>query len=182
MLGLLDVRLPVARYRVSPNGGYARERNTPAQGGCGTGEHPCVHAGLDMVPLTPHDWCVAPERCVVRHVARDNVTSPLRGYGPGAVLVRGFREWHVLGHLDPATLEGIEPGRVFAAGERVGRIARGPNHVHWEIRKVELPPRGAARLPLTRNPLRWLRERELVAAALLAGGLAGGAFALSRWR
>lgn len=173
----LSVCLPVARYRVSPNGGYAKLRTRDDL--C-RGDAPCTHAGLDMVPLTTHDWCVAPERCVVRYVAFDGDTSPLSGYGPGAVLVKGWSVWHVLGHLDPATLAGVQPGRVYAAGERVGRIAIRTNHVHWEVRTVELPPRGAARLPLTRNPLRWLRERELLAAALLAGALVGGAYVLRR--
>lgn len=183
----LDVRLPVARYRVSPHGGYAFVRETPADGACGIGTHPCTHPGLDMVPLVPHDWCVAPERSVVRYVARDNDTSPLRGYGPCAVLLAGTwlgrRVWHVLGHLDPKTLvDGVARGRVFRAGERIARISLSANHVHWEIRKVELPPRGDERIPLTLNPLRWLRERELAAAALLAGACVGGAIALSRWR
>lgn len=179
----LSVRLPVDRYRVSPHGGYAKVRLTPADGACGIGTHPCTHPGLDMVPLVPHEWCVAPEHCVVRFVARDNATKPLSGYGPGAVLVQGWGVWHVLGHLDPTTfVDGVERGRVFRAGERIARISLSANHVHWELRTVELPPRGDARIPLTRNPLRWLRERELVAAALLAGLCVGGAFALSRWR
>lgn len=185
----LAVCLPVERYRVSPHGGYLYRRLTPADGACGIGSHPCTHPGLDMVPLTPHDWCVAPERCVVEYVARDNATKPLSGYGPGAVLVRGlfpfgfWRRWHVLGHVDPATfVDGVEKGRVFAAGERIARISLSANHVHWELRTAPTPPRGDARIPFLRNPLSWLRERELAAAGLLAGVCVGGAFALSRWR
>ena len=159
----LAVTLPVARYRVTPHGEYAFVRSADV-----------THWGLDMRPDVTHDWCVAPEHGVVRYVDRDGAgdASPLTNYGPGSLIIEGALGFsHVLGHLDPATIpDHIVPGYVVRCGERVGRIDRGPNHVHWEVRTELLPPRGAARGRLTWHPLRWLAMRQLAAGA--ATGLA----------
>lgn len=170
MFDPLSVTAPLAEYVITPHGGFAYVR----EGGV-------VHHGIDMRPKVPHDWCVAPELGTVTHVALDNSTPPLSRYGPGAVLLRGRRVWHVLGHLDPKTLVDVKPGRRFAPGERVGRVDVGPNHVHWEVRTVERPPVGAERARFVVNPITWLRERELAATFLVVAALVGAAFALSRW-
>lgn len=140
---------PPAPIRSAPGGRYGAVRS----GGV-------THWGLDIAgPVGAR--VVAPESMTVSHVAVNNATPPLSGYGPGAVLAHGASgQWHVLGHLDPRSWSGPVPGRVYAEGEWVGDMSTA-RHVHWEVRTVQLPARGAARGLLTLDPVRWL-----------AGGLA----------
>lgn len=144
---------------------------TPRPGGI-------THWGTDIRGKAG-DRVVAPEALTVTHVATDNTTAPLAGYGPGAILGRGASGlWHVLGHLDPATWSGPTVGRQYAEGEWLGNMAaiKGP-HVHWEVRTVELPPRGPARGPLTLDPLAWLRGQVAPSGAVTTVAI-GAALAL----
>lgn len=191
----LAAMAPLADYTVTPHGAYGVARVTSADGACGVGAHPCRHWGLDMRPAVRRAWVVAPERAVVRYVDRDASASaaPLGGYGPGSLLLEGWHAAHVLGHLDPASIPAtLAPGVVVEAGDQLGRVDAGPNHLHWEVRRVLLPPRGAARGELTWSPLHWLAARQLAAgavagvaavllpAALMLGvALVGGAVAVT---
>jgi hypothetical protein len=159
------VMLPIERYTVTPRGGFHAERD----GGV-------VHLGLDMsTRYQERPWnVVAPERCTVRYVDRDasSDASPLLRYGPGSILVEGALGFsHVLAHLDPSSIpEGIVPGAVLECGQFVGRVADGPNHLHWEVRTKLLSAPGAERARYTWHPLRWLAWRRALAGA--AAGLA----------
>lgn len=156
---------PPATILTSPGGRYGAVRAGGRQ-----------HWGLDIAGKAGAP-VAAPESLTIEHVATDNVTPPLSGYGPGAVLGRGASgQWHVLGHLDPATWSGPVVGRVYAEGEWVGNMApiKGP-HVHWEVRTVALPARGAARGLATLDPVAWLRG---ALAPIPAVAKVGGASAL----
>jgi hypothetical protein len=185
------VTAPLRHWRVTPTGDYGDVRS----GGV-------VHNGLDMsTRYEPHDgWnVVAPERMTVRYVDRDPAgsESPLNRYDPGAMLAEGALGFsHLLGHLDPATIPAwIVPGVVVPCGAFVGRVAEGPNHLHWETRTKLLSAPGAERERYTWHPMRWLAMRQLLAVgavgvavvklpfavvALLAGASAVGASGVTR--
>lgn len=196
----LAVTKPVERYRVTPHGDYGSHRETPADGACGVGKHPCDHPGFDMsVRDQPaRFWeVVAPEHALVRYVDRDGESdaSPLGGYGPGSMLLDGALDFgHVLGHLDPASIPAyVRPGAIVECGQYVGTIAHGPNHVHWETRWHKLlSGRGAERMHYTVHPLRWLAFRQALAGLavgvafvklplLLAGALVTGVGVAQRY-
>lgn len=136
------MRAPLPTMRTGPTGAYGASR--------GGGRR---HWGYDIVGK-PGDVVVAPEDLTILHVANDDTTSPLGGYGPGAILARGASgAYHVIGHMDPTTWQ---VGDRVSEGDPIGVVGR-LNHVHWEIRTVELPPRGAARGPLTLDPVLVLK-------------------------
>lgn len=179
-------RAPLDGYRVTPHGAYAYRRRAPGEGACGVSGFPCTHPGVDLAPLEPDAWVVAPTSCVVRFVAVNNITKPLSGYGPGALLVEESGRWwwpwsplaFVVAHLDPASWRGGVPrrGRVYAEGEPIARVASSVGHVHWEGRTVLLPPAGQ-RMAHTFDPLAWVRRRRALgelaacAAATTVGAL-----------
>lgn len=142
--GTVGRLLPLAAARVSPNGGFRAPRASPQQGRCLT--YPCTHWGVDLVPashyqslpIEAHWWVRAPEDLVVDVVALDNVSPPLSGYGPAAVLARGRSgAWHIFGHLDPSSLGTLTKGHAIEAGHTFARVsdAVSPPHVHWEPRR-----------------------------------------------
>lgn len=145
-------RAPLDDYRVTPHGGFGQSRTKPTDGRCGyKNVYPCVHRGLDMA--APAGGAVyAPENGRVVISVSDNVTPPLRGFGPGAILFLGDSGMrHVLGHMDPTWWEnsawrgfpGALPkvlipdrvpadGRRYRQGEQMGVVA--VDHLHWEVR------------------------------------------------
>lgn len=97
-------RLPVPTWSHTPHGGFGAVRSTPADGGCGTGSHPCTHKGVDLRG-NPGDAVYAPEDgTLVMVVARDpgvELPRPWRGYGPGIVMLKGKSgRYHLLAHLE----------------------------------------------------------------------------------
>lgn len=172
-------RLPInPPVRVSPHGAYGFTRKSKADGGCGrSGKYPCTHKGVDLLGKkgTP---VFAPEASRVVIAAYDDVTPPLRGYGPGAVMLLGASGLvHILGHLDPEwwtstpwQIPGVNApltegfigkdrrptdGRVYREGEQVG-VTSHLNHVHWEMATPRKSPR-AGQLAERRDPLVWAR-------------------------
>ncbi|HEX5633972.1 MAG TPA: hypothetical protein VFX50_12125 [Gemmatimonadales bacterium] len=121
-------------------------------------------------PVVEAEWWVrAPEDLVVDVVARDDVTPPLSGYGPGAVLARGHSgTWHVFGHLSPRSFAStLAPGAAIRRGESFARLATGvrPPHLHWEPRRwrtervaVLALGRQVGRGDIVMDPDLWLRE------------------------
>lgn len=179
------MRPPVdVAIRVTPHGAFGYQRKTSRDGRCGyKNKFPCTHKGVDLAASkgTP---VYAPESGVVVLSVSDNVTPPLRGYGPGAVLLRGDSGVnHLLAHLDPewwdalawqipaSPFEGFigpsrapSEGRRYREAEQVGVIAK--DHVHWEISK------GGNRY----DPLAWLKTggANVRAGATAPGGKSGG--------
>lgn len=166
-------RLPVdPPVRVTPHGAFGFQRKSASDGRCGyKNKYPCTHLGVDLAAKkgTP---VYAPERCRVVISASDNVTPPLRGFGPGAVVLLGDSGMrHILGHLDPdwwtspawqvpqSLFDGFigparapSEGRIYREGEQVGVIAK--DHVHWE-----LSTKGKRY-----DPIAWAQGRGAVAA------------------
>lgn len=173
-------RLPVAPpARITPHGAFGYQRRTAADGRCGyRNKYPCTHLGVDLA-APKGAQVVAPESGYVVVASYDNVTQPLRGYGPGAVVFLGDSGMrHILGHLDPewwravpwqlpgGITEGfIGPsrmpaeGRRYREGEVVGVVAK--DHVHWEV-----STKGTRY-----DPVRWAQGRGLVAAGRSQNGL-----------
>lgn len=169
--------------RVTPHGAFGFQRKKPADGRCGyKNKYPCTHKGVDMAASkgTP---VYAPEAGVVVISVSDNVTPPLRGYGPGAVVLRGDSGVnHLLAHLDPdwwhsaawqippTIFDGFigpdrapSEGRRYREAEQIGIVAK--DHVHWEI------SRGGNRY----DPLVWLKTGgRSVRGGAAAGGGHGG--------
>ncbi len=154
-------RLPLDRYRVSPRGGYAYERDDGP------------HYAVDMVPLDPREPVKMPEAGRVLRLAHDNVTKPLTGYGPKAVHFRGRSGlFWVLGHLGSLPAH-LSPGDELPEGYPLGPVAPAYNHVHVELRKTELPPTGRARGPHTLNPVAWVKRRQLIDGVIIGGVVVG---------
>jgi len=166
-------RLPVdPPVRVTPHGAFGFERKTKADGACGRlNRYPCVHLGVDLA-AAKGTAVYAPEACKVVLASYDDVTPPMRGYGPGALLLLGKSGMmHVLGHLDPEWWRALRPtipdsvfdgilgrprmpteDREYAEGEQVGVIAK--DHVHWEVKA-----KGKRY-----DPIAWAQGRLLVEA------------------
>lgn len=173
-------RLPVdPPINITPHGGFAYERKSPKDGRCGRlNRYPCVHQGVDLA-AAKGTAVYAPEAGRVVIAAYDDVTPPLRGYGPGAIVFLGKSGMrHILGHLDPEWWRALRPqlpespwdgllgrprmpteGREYAEGEQVGVIAK--DHVHWEV-----STKGKRY-----DPIAWAQGRLAMAAAKRGPGL-----------
>lgn len=160
--------------RITPHGAFGFQRKSAADGRCGRlNKYPCVHRGVDLA--APKGTPVyAPEAGRVVISVTDNVTPPLRGFGPGAIVLLGDSGLrHILGHLDPAwweaapwaQLPGLLPpvlwpdrspveGRRYREGEQVGIVAS--NHVHWEVSRTGRE-HGGARI----DPIAWAQTGAL---------------------
>lgn len=172
-------RLPVdPPVRVTPHGAFGFQRKTAADGRCGyRNKYPCTHLGVDLAAKkgTP---VYAPEECRVVISASDNNTPPLRGFGPGAVVLLGKSGMrHVLGHLDPdwwtspawqipgSIFEGFigpartpSEGRVYREGEQIGVVAQ--DHVHWEL--SPMPTSYTKKAGTRYDPIAWAQGRAVV--------------------
>lgn len=135
-----------------------------------------VHYGLDL-GAKPGSIVRAPEAMEVLAFAVNDKTKPLTGYGPAAILAKGASGvYHVIGHMDAWGWSGDDRallpwiGRTYVEGEVIGTVSK-LNHVHWEVRTVALPARGADRAALTLDPRAWLRgDREPLPSG--GGGIA----------
>lgn len=175
------MRLPVnPPAKVTPHGAFGFQRKSKADGACGrAGKYPCTHLGVDLA--APKGTPVyAPEASTVVITATDDVTPPLRGYGPGSVVLLGKSGMrHILGHLDPdwwrspawqipgTIFEGfIGPdrmpteGREYREGDQIGVIAK--DHVHWEV-----STKGKRY-----DPIAWAQGRNVAQGS--SGGSQGG--------
>lgn len=186
-------RWPIANPRATPHGkwGYTR---TKGQGSCGTKPYPCIHQGLDLAGPKGTE-VYAPEDCSVDSVST-GAMMPFRGYGPGVILMRGTKTgvYHLLAHLDPATIPSpTVPGefwdyatrpifsdhsnrRQIKEGELVGLTSEA-NHVHWETRE---PGWNGAR----NNPALWVKRYvepglDITEFSVPRGGGGGGLFWLA---
>jgi murein DD-endopeptidase MepM/ murein hydrolase activator NlpD len=150
---------------VTPHGAYGQPRPDSASGGCGVGVHPCVHWGVDLGAAVG-TAVVAPERGEVHYSMASPMLPPLRGYQPGAVLMRGVSgAWHVLGHLvnmttgDHRAAPTPQGGwSIVEEGQKLGEIG-GAHHVHWEVR--------ADRFGTKVDPAAWLKLRGSTDATML---------------
>lgn len=75
---------PVTPYATGRTGHYGAVRETPADGGCGIGQHPCHHWGADIVGPTG-TVVKAPTNGWVL-VSQETDSPPFSGYGPAVVL------------------------------------------------------------------------------------------------
>jgi murein DD-endopeptidase MepM/ murein hydrolase activator NlpD len=139
---------------VSPHGGFAYVRRTPAEGACGSKSHPCVHPGVDLLGKRGTK-VVAPEDGTIIRTANGS-SSPFTGYGPWLVVFQGRSGlYHLLAHLDPATAAMGTPGVPVRAGTVLGTTSSA-NHVHWEVRRAPTPPAGSTNLQNNLDPFAWL--------------------------
>jgi len=159
-------QLPITG-RTTPHGGYGYRRST------------ATHWGVDLgaPPGTP---VLAPEALRVIAVSLNNITRPLSGYGPAAVLATGSSGYvHVLGHLSATVWPaGGRPdvGRVYQPGEQVG-VVGAPRHLHWEVRRGDAAPwPRSTRRADTVDPLAWLVEAPEAPEALEASAPSEGVF------
>lgn len=121
-------------------GGYGEDRAIYTQDlFAPKGEEPrTVHLGLDIFAAAGAEVS-APIAGRV-HSIRDNANPG--DYGPTIILEHavGDAAFHTLyGHLSRASLDGLSPGRAFAAGERIARLGKReenggwPPHLHFQI-------------------------------------------------
>lgn len=182
------MRIPVDKVRVTPHGAYGYVRRSAADGRCGKANvYPCTHKGIDLAGNAGTE-VKAPERSRVVIAAFDDNTPPLRGFGPGAVMLKGDSgAVHILGHLDPEWWRALRPrwpddpwrdgiigrprmpneGRLYQEGEVVGVTSSPADHVHWQVSM-----RGKVV-----DPMDWLRGRvrdePTIDTAASSGGGAG---------
>lgn len=158
-------RWPVDSPRATPHGKWGTWRE---DGPCGLKAPPCLHNAIDLAAPKGTE-VYAPEDCSVDSVSTGTM-PPFRGYGPGMILMRGLKTgvYHLLAHLDPATIPSpTVPGgfwdyatrpifsdhsnrRQIKEGELVG-LTSAKNHVHWETRS---PGWNGAR----NNPALWVKR------------------------
>lgn len=121
-----------------------------------------LHAGVDLHASsgTP---VYAPEAGRVLVAGRDvDVTIEgwsFSGYGPGVVVLAGESgAYHLLAHLDVDGLAELGGAVVLEGAE----LARSGNlgHVHWEVRSMLVPPRGASIVETSTDPELWLAGHE----------------------
>jgi 4-aminobutyrate aminotransferase-like enzyme/Ser/Thr protein kinase RdoA (MazF antagonist) len=102
-------------------------------------ERRTIHIGIDLFAPAGEE-VVAPFAATVHEIGCDPV--PL-GFGGILVLQHvtddGTPFWTLYGHLSPASLEGLTPGRHVQAGETVARLGRPdengnwPPHLHFQV-------------------------------------------------
>jgi murein DD-endopeptidase MepM/ murein hydrolase activator NlpD len=151
-------------WHVTPHGGFAARRLTDADGACGISAHPCTHWGVDLA-APGGTAVVAPERGEVWYSMASPMLRPLRGYQPGAVLLRGVSGMtHVLGHLvnlalgdhrDTAPPQG--GWAVVEEGQKLGEVSPAAGHTHWEIRATPFRQKGMLDAAFYVDPEVWLR-------------------------
>lgn len=146
-------RMPVdPPFKTTPHGAFGYERKSKADGACGRlNTYPCTHLGVDLAGDVGQA-VYAPEDGRVVIAAYDDVTPPLRGYGPGAIVFLGRSGYrHILGHLDPEWWRALRPqvpsgpfdgvigrprmpteGREYKEGDQLG-VMSSARHVHWEV-------------------------------------------------
>lgn len=124
-----------------------------------SGKRPVTHWAMDLRGTPRVTPVYAPEDGVVLDVATGQ-SSPWTGYDPGLVFIRGVSGvYHVLGHLDYATLR-VQRGQTVKQGTPVGVM--GINHTHWEVRRKPqpdwglFPSRWQAHGANNMNPMEWL--------------------------
>lgn len=161
------VRIPVDPVRVTPHGRYGSWRNTPADGGCGVGKHPCRHLGVDLAGAKGQE-VYAPESGIILEVAR-GLERPWRGYNPGLAILAGRSGFiHLMAHLDEEVVARWGEAQLFGSAPKLYPIARpvsegqlvgyiGVDHCHWEVR--ELGPKEKRPWGLRTNPAAWWAER-----------------------
>jgi len=153
-LGVDDVTrsLPVAgaslEHTHGTRAGYLARRSDGAR----------LHAGVDLhasagTPvLAPEDGRVLVSTGVDTSVTIDGWS--FSGYGPGVVVLAGESgAYHLLGHLAAGEL--VAGGAIVLEGAELGR-AGNEGHVHWEVRSMLVPPRGASIVETTSDPEAWL--------------------------
>ena len=150
--------------RLVPVAGVQLERTRDTRAGylAGRSEGARLHAGVDLHASsgTP---VLAPEagRVLVSTGRDTDVTIEgwsFAGYGPGVVVLAGESgAYHLLGHLDSVGL--VEGGAIVLEGAELGRSGN-LGHVHWEVRSMLVPPRGASIVETTTDPQLWLAGAE----------------------
>lgn len=146
------MRYPVERVRVAS--GYGQTRAGGVR-----------HWGLDLAGAYG-TVVYSPEAGIVLYVSKGTGTAiklppPLDGYGPGAIVIVGKSGvYHLLAHLDPASIE-VRAGNLVAEGQRVATMPRkvgaaGP-HTHWEVRTGKAYDNPATREANTMDPDEWVR-------------------------
>jgi 4-aminobutyrate aminotransferase-like enzyme/Ser/Thr protein kinase RdoA (MazF antagonist) len=102
-----------------------------AAGGSPTAEHRTVHLGIDL-SVPPGSVVRAPLDGTVYTVA-DNAAP--KDYGPLVILRHGIpsgEEFFTLyGHLDPDSVDGLEPGTALRAGEPFAAVGAPPANGDW---------------------------------------------------
>lgn len=147
-------QVPIYPYKVAS--GFGAVRNSPADGACGGGPHPCTHYGEDVVGA-PGTVVKAPEGGTIVTVS-NGAGSPWGGYGPWLVVIQGDSgKFHLLAHLDPATAEMGTMGARVSPGDPVGTVSSAW-HTHWEVRDKMIPDFAAGEHNHTNNmhPKLWL--------------------------
>jgi len=166
---------PIWPLVVGTHGAFMYVRKGPGDGACGVGKYPCTHPGLDV--NGPNGKRVnAPENGVVTFVASGQ-SSPVGGYGPWVVIIRGDSGvFHLVAHLDWRNASMAPIGRRVRAGDQIGTVSTA-NHVHWEVRRKQFPNFAAGDSNAANNidPIPWLASGGSIgslAPFLLLGGAA----------
>lgn len=127
-----------------------------------------LHAGVDL-RVDAEQFVRAPEAGRVVEVFESNrprqgerrFSRPpgWSGYGPRGVLIESPQSgvWHLLAHLDRVL---VQPGDTVAEGQSVGQ-GSAVHHVHWEVRTMARPTRGAAVVEVTLDPGAYLEGRRV---------------------
>ena len=112
-------------------GGYGEERALYSRSNLFEGEEArTVHLGIDI-------WSKAgtPVYCPLDGIVHSFANRAVHGdYGPVIILthqVQGFIFHSLYGHLSTASLEGLEVGKAFRAGQQLATMGQYKENFHW---------------------------------------------------
>ena len=163
---------PVWPISVGVHSTYAAWRNSPADGGCGVGNHPCQHWGVDL-RAAPGTKVYAPDDGEIVYAVEGpdsgGTPRPFRGFGPAVVVLRGADGlFHLLAHLRLGSLvHGVHedsagnPVRVslpVRSGEVLG-VVSGLNHTHWQVQTQPTIAGAPSWESITEDPIAWGKRR-----------------------
>ncbi len=169
--------LPIAPVVVGAKSWFGSQRNSPSDGACGVGQHPCIHPGIDLrgPKGTP---VLAPESGTILRVTGNS--PPFTGYGPISVLLQGDSGvFHLLSHLDAGPR--VSVGQKIAEGAQIG-VTSSANHTHWEVRKKALPDfaNGETNMDNNLDPVAWFdKQKQSIGVLLAVAALGLGLWALT---
>jgi len=130
-------RWPTGPFTLHRTGCYRCVRNTPADGSCGIGTHPCMHPGDDLFAASTQVY--APDSGVVVATG-DGRSAPWVGYNPGIIEIRGDSgKYLLMAHLDFDTIT-VKVGDRVVEGQPIARFNADVAHCHFEVRHKPYGP------------------------------------------
>lgn len=166
-------RLPLP-LKIGNHGTYGYVRHNESEGGCGVGNYPCTHWGIDVVGV-PGMKVVSPVTGTVVYAV--GAIPPFAGFDPYVIVIEDHEpvehRYHLIGHLDYQVRDAFGDNHAgkwptlirkpVRAGQVIGAVG-GYRHIHWQVQSQPYQRDGKRWADITRNPVEWASERGAVYA------------------